>query len=337
MSTQQARYHALGSFASLSLVTSGVVGMFLAGTSPTSPPVNPCDVRLTVTASPSGAPSATAVTSVSPSASASASSTTASPSPSTSTSSPPGRLCVRVQPLSGAPVPPGRNARYAVWVWFAGTTTGDALIGIAATPGRLSPIFTVCPWPGTATCPVAASSQPVELVAQVAAPQRHTGTRLVLTATATSPEAASPAAASGSVRVKELPKPASTTTPAASTPAPGGVGATIPLPSLPPATLPPGTPPPGVLASVSPPRLPDPAISPALVLPDVTPAPSPAPPAHPIQAADASAQFPLGQRQSGGQLLGLAVLAAAVTIAIARLSLRKPRPQQDKDTSPASD
>jgi hypothetical protein len=45
---------------------------------------------------------------------------------------------------------------------------------------------------------------------------------------------------------------------------------------------------------------------------------------------DVSAQFPLDTRLNGGQVVGLAVLAAAITIAVARFSLRKQRPQQGK-------
>jgi len=45
---------------------------------------------------------------------------------------------------------------------------------------------------------------------------------------------------------------------------------------------------------------------------------------------------PLDARLIGGQLAGLAVLAAAVTIAIARLSLRTPKPQDDADTTPGN-
>jgi len=44
-----------------------------------------------------------------------------------------------------------------------------------------------------------------------------------------------------------------------------------------------------------------------------------------------SASFPLDTRLVGGQIIGLAVLAAAVTIAVARLSLRRQRPQQSRD------
>jgi len=41
---------------------------------------------------------------------------------------------------------------------------------------------------------------------------------------------------------------------------------------------------------------------------------------------------PVDDRLIGGQLIGLAVLAAAVTIAIARLTLRKPRQQSGGDS-----
>ena len=48
-----------------------------------------------------------------------------------------------------------------------------------------------------------------------------------------------------------------------------------------------------------------------------------------LRAADAAATVPIDTRLIGGQLAGLAVLAGAVAIAIARLSLRAPKPQDD--------
>jgi hypothetical protein len=48
----------------------------------------------------------------------------------------------------------------------------------------------------------------------------------------------------------------------------------------------------------------------------------------------ASDSFPLSTRLLGGQVLGLAVLAAALVIAIARLSLREPRRPQGEDPAP---
>jgi hypothetical protein len=48
---------------------------------------------------------------------------------------------------------------------------------------------------------------------------------------------------------------------------------------------------------------------------------------HSTKTIDLSAGLPLDVRLIGGQVIGLAVLAAAVTIAVARLSLRKqPQP-----------
>lgn len=65
---------------------------------------------------------------------------------------------------------------------------------------------------------------------------------------------------------------------------------------------------------------PGPSSSPALGLPQVKPRTVP-------RAADASATVPLDARLIGGQIVGLAVLAGAVAIAIARLSLRTAKPQ----------
>jgi hypothetical protein len=48
---------------------------------------------------------------------------------------------------------------------------------------------------------------------------------------------------------------------------------------------------------------------------------------------DVSATLPLDTRLIGGQLAGLAVLAAAIAIAIARLSLRAPRPRDGGDAA----
>jgi hypothetical protein len=89
----------------------------------------------------------------------------------------------------------------------------------------------------------------------------------------------------------------------------------------------------GVPPSASLPALPDPVASPGVVLPPFTPQPSAAQPARPVRATDASTQFPLGTGPMGGQVAGLAALAAT-TIAVARLSLRKKRrPGKDKPVS----
>jgi hypothetical protein len=56
---------------------------------------------------------------------------------------------------------------------------------------------------------------------------------------------------------------------------------------------------------------------------------------HETQAIDLSAGLPLDVRLIGGQIIGLAVLAAAVTIAVARLSLRR-QPAKHGEDSPGS-
>jgi hypothetical protein len=56
-----------------------------------------------------------------------------------------------------------------------------------------------------------------------------------------------------------------------------------------------------------------------------------------IHAADAAATVPLDSRLIGGQLAGLAVLAGGVAIAIARLSLRTPKPHDDGTAKPPSE
>jgi hypothetical protein len=55
-----------------------------------------------------------------------------------------------------------------------------------------------------------------------------------------------------------------------------------------------------------------------------------------VHAADAAATVPLDARLIGGQLAGLAVLAGAVTMAIARLSLRTPKQQDNPNTTPSN-
>jgi hypothetical protein len=316
VSARHAGYHAFGAFAGL--VTSGMAGVVFTGTSPAPPPVRPCDMAPSV--SPSAVAPAGTPVSGSPTPS---SAPTGNPSPSSAVLSPSAVLCLQVQALPGTPVQVGQSIRYAIWVWFAGGVTGDATVGVAAGPGSLSAVFAVCPLPGTATCSTAASGSPTELVATLAVPPQDAGILLTLTATATSPQASLPATAWASVRVAMPPTP----TPVASTPAPG-VGVTVPPSTLPLGTLPgalaPATLPLGVPAAAPLPTLPAP-VTPGVV-PAFTPPPTTAQPIVPLQAANVSAQFPLSAHAIDGQIIGLAALAAATTIAIARLTLRKRQP-----------
>jgi hypothetical protein len=103
----------------------------------------------------------------------------------------------------------------------------------------------------------------------------------------------------------------------------------VPPPTLPPGTLPgavaPATLPLGVPTAAALPTLPAPVTSPGVV-PAFAPSPAIAQPIVPLQAANVSAQLPLSAHAIGGQIIGLAALAAATTIAIARLTLRKRQP-----------
>jgi hypothetical protein len=236
----------------------------------------------------------------------------------------------------------GSDARYAIWVWFVPPASGspqvvgDVTVSLTAQPGKLSPSFTICPVLGTATCLVSVGGTPVPLQGKIPVPKNDAGSRLTLTATGTSPQVAVPVPASDNtvvVAAKPTPAPTpatSTPAPTGTTPAPGGVGVGV---TLPPGTLPPGTLPAAALPAASLPALPNPAASPGLTFPAVSPDPTPATSVHPIRVTDVSAQFPLDTRLIGGQVAGLAVLAAAITIAVARFSLRKQRPQQGKDPS----
>jgi hypothetical protein len=195
---------------------------------------------------------------------------------------------------------------------------GSAKIKIAAKPGKLSPSFTVCSAPGGTTCSVGlTAAQAVQLRAAVPAPGNAAGTHITLTATGTSAQSAASASASGSVTVTAASTPA--TTPATD---PIGLGVTLP-----------GGLPPGELSSAGLPQLPGAVTDPSVAFPQVSPTPDPTPAPVPLHVSDVSASFPLSTRLVGGQIVGLAVLATAVTIAVARLSLRKQRPSDSQDNS----
>jgi hypothetical protein len=359
MSRRRSTSHAFGVISGLLIAPAGLAGALLIGTaspSLSSAATNPCATQLTAvskaTDSPKPSASKTPTASHSPSPSSTSKKPTPSPSPSTShthspspsttpspspsttvspspspspspSSTAPDHLCITVQALANH-VQMGASARYAVWVWLAGKVNGTAKVAIEAKPAKLSPSFTVCATPGTAVCSVSLTAgRSVELRAAVAVPQQTAGTRLTLTATGVSPQAAATASASASVLVAAAPTPTPTPTP---TPVPAG---TIPVPSGIGATLPVGTVPSGSL-----PPLPTPEADPGLTFPTVSPAspaPDPSQTARPIRVTDVSASFPLDTRVIGGQIVGLAVLAAAVIIAVAQFSFRKQRPQQGRD------
>jgi hypothetical protein len=237
-------------------------------------------------------------------------------------------LCVTVQSLKGSIVRPGTHARFAIFVWVTRGTAVDAKIQLAATPQRFSATFTVCPVRGKASCTVSLSTSHTELQARIVVPKKAKNTKLQFTATGSSKDTKnSTASGSDTVKVRAKPKSSPTPTPTPTAPGVGDGG-----------TLPPGGLPPGAIPSASIPGLPTPTGIPGSAFPTVGPSPRPSPttlpPARSIAARDVSAGFPLNVRLIGGQLVGLAILAAAVTIAVARLSLRKQRPRPPEKPSP---
>jgi hypothetical protein len=304
-------------------------------TTPTETPTSvPSSATPTAPASQSDSPSPSdSATSPSPSDSSTPTSsptTSKSPSPSTSPTATPtptptakkAKLCVSVEPFASG-VRPGQTARYAIWVWTA--TTAATKVSVSAVVGPLAHVgaakFTVCPVVQDKACKIGnlPVGQADELQATVKAADAVTvGKKVKLTATATGKSAVSFHAAA-SVLITKKPQATPTLTPSAPT-----------IPALPTPVLPGGIAPtlPGT-AATNPVNL-FPTVSPGTGTPAPSTGPTPITKTRPVNAIPASATVPLNPRLIGGQLAGLAVLAGAVVIAIARLSLRAQKPQGSK-------
>jgi hypothetical protein len=234
----------------------------------------------------------------------------------------------------------GGTATYAIWVWPAGgKATGISVkISSKVAAKAVTPKFTVCPTASGPTCTVGGigKGSSDELQATVAVPKgTAAGRDAILTATAKASNASAPPAAGAAIKITAKPSathsPSPTPTPTTSSST--GIGATLPagiLPSVDP------------LATIG--ELPNPttsAGSPGGLFPTVSPQPSASPSpysavlpnARGVRVTDAAATFPFSTRLVGGELVGLAVLAAALAIAIVRFSLRRPRPQHGKDAA----
>ena len=239
--------------------------------------------------------------------------------------SPPGTLCMKMQTLNGvSAVDPHTKIRYAIWVWLSSGSGGTAKITLSARPSSVSPAFSLCATTGTTKCTVGGlnAGKTVEVEAELAAPDRPTK-RVILTATATSSQASNSATASATVDIKpKNPSPTSSPTPNA-----GDGGTLPPAIGLPSGTTIPGLgiQPSGDLGSAFPQVSPSPSAS----------AGSASPHGNETKTVDLSAGLPLTVRLIGGQVIGLAVLAAAVTIAVARLSLRR-QPAKHGEDNPGS-
>jgi hypothetical protein len=229
---------------------------------------------------------------------------------------------VSVQPFSSrAQIRRGHTVTYTVWVWSTHGSSKNVTVSAAIqqTHGTGAPQFSVCPDASGTTCALGnlPQGQADELHVRVAVRKDAViGHHVTLIAKAKAKDAVS-FTASGSVSIiRRQPAPTPSTSP-----------------------LPP-------LSTIPAPALPDPFSTgkdPSGLFPTVSPQPktaSAAPSAaaghrnsRRIRAVSVSATLPLNMRLIGGQLAGLVVLAAAITIAITRLSLRPQRPEDGSGPS----
>ena len=227
-------------------------------------------------------------------------------------------------------VDPGTTMHFAIWVWLTSGSNGTVKIGVDATPNTVNPTFTVCDPKGGSKCTVSGlkAGQHVETQAKLRAFKDLAGRHITLTVTATSTDAVNSATATDRIDVIKLKKHHSSPTP---TPTydpnagyggygyPGGTG-TNPYAGT-------GVSNPyGNLGSALPPVSPSPGISPST-------AAGPQSQQHHVEVTDLSAGLPLDVRLIGGQVIGLAILAAAITIAVARLSLRRQPAKHSEDSA----
>jgi hypothetical protein len=225
-----------------------------------------------------------------------------------------------VRPSGKSHVKAGHTAIYAIFVWSTRATSKNATVSVTAS--RLADVglakFSVCATSSGAVCDV--GNLPVGQTAELQAtvrlgPLTTPGEHVRLTAKARAGGAGS-AKASAAILVTAEPTPTPTPVP------------TYTANPLPPGTLPP-TPQGGTTPS-------DPSSLFPTVSPGATTSPGATGPGHSphhgkrVKAVTDAATLPLNPRLIGDQLAGLVVLAGAIAMAVARLSLRARRPQDPK-------
>jgi hypothetical protein len=329
----------LGAFAGVAVLSVGTTAVALAATH-SSPAVGTGSVCQTLPAgasSPPGSPTST----VSPGINATV-----------STSSSPTQLCINVQAVAGT-VQAGQNADYKISVWPLYGPVNAVTVQVSVTPRDSSPafprpVFFVCgKGDGTQTCSVGplTTGQTAELEAEVAVPKpAPSGDSATLTATAIG--AASGATSTGSVsglasvNVTAAPTPTPTPTPTRHSGGGGhsgshssgsgsSAGSGFPSSSLG-ASLPLGD---VSLAGGST------AGNPAGLFPTINPSSGSGQSGTtqgkhghtgPYRARTVADVLPLTGGLVGSQIAGLVVLAVGITLAVARVSLRKPRSSPGK-------
>ena len=234
-------------------------------------------------------------------------------------------LCVAVAPFSKSKVHPGGTASYAIWVWSTGAEAqGVTVVATIGTVAHVAaPRYSVCSQHSGDVCTIGTlpTGQSDELVAGVkVGAAAAAGKKITLTATAKGTKATS-FHATATIDITAAPKPS---------PTPSDPGSTLPAETLPP--LPFNTLSGGTLTSPTDPSGLFPTVSPSPTSSAVSSASATKDPKKQSDAKTVSAILPLNSRLIGGQLAGLVVLATAIAIAIARLSLRTPRPNDGGGT-----
>jgi hypothetical protein len=278
-----------------------------ASPSPTDP-----GTGVTDSPRPSGTKIAPSPSSTSPSPSPSPTgSKSHSPTPSPSPSRHVAAMCVSAQIVQrSSKSQPGGTMTYSVWVWSTVKASQVTATVTSNSSQMLTPQYTVCPVAHGTTCSVGSlpTNQAFELVITDKVRTGAKAGKPITLNVSVSATNLSPAEAAVSTLVgAAIPSPAPTS---------GGAGVTLPpsaFPSFPATTVTPGS-----LSGL---------------FPVVTPSPSPRSShgSHGVSSSLAgvtSSALPLDPRLIGGQLAGLAVLAAAITMVIARLQLRTPQTAQ---------
>jgi hypothetical protein len=213
-------------------------------------------------------------------------------------------MTARLMPHESQAVP-GGIVRYAVWVWS--TVPARRVTATASMSGRAlrSPRFSLCPSAHKTVCSIGSlpANQAFELIVRSrVGVTALVGEQFTLTMSVQG-TALSPAEAAVTALVGQ---PSPSPTPTSS------------IPAFPPVTFPSL-----VGSTVSPTDL-------SGLFPVVTPSATPSPGGKTrsgsgVRITPTASTLPLDPRLIGGQLAGLAVLAAAITMVMARLSLRTPQ------------
>jgi hypothetical protein len=254
---------------------------------------------------------------------------TATPTPSNTTTPPPSAtLCMSVETLgSSNTVDPGTTVHFGIWVWLTSGSNGSVKIDVSAAPNKINPSFIVCDPTGGSRCTVSGlkAGKHVETQVKLRAFKDMAGRHITLTVTATSKQAGNSATATDKIEVIKPKKHHSSPTPTPTYNPNAGYGGSYPGGTNPYSS---GVSNPyGNLGSALPPVSPSPGVSPS------TAAGQQQQHQHQTEVTDLSAGLPLDVRLIGGQVIGLAILAAAITIAVARLSLRKQPAKHSEDST----